>query len=188
MGPNKISRYQYDRRMQATTRVEWNSDHLNEVENSNSSTLTGPGRWIMNTNVVEITNQTQESPSNSSKGIDRIRQRGSRLANEPHQISIELEEDYDKKKKLSGYERSDEAVPLTTFESATETAARQARRDPANWFGVLSPAPLKNAQNSFQQAVLELTTSANLSQQLVSSQAKIQALQAKKDALFFNSK
>jgi len=177
MGPNKITQYQYDRRMQANTRVEWNSDALIEIDTDSSTSLTSnmPGRWVMTTNVLEA----PKGSVSSSASKNPVRQRSTR----PNAQTADsfVNSSFDEGFKGHGPSfQNDTSIPLTEFVSPTESSALQAKKDPINWFGVLAPAQLKNSQASFQQAVLELTTSANLIQQISSVESRLIELQKRK--------
>lgn len=163
MGPNKITRYQYDKRMQATTRFKWL-----EAE------TTTEAKWQMTLN--NTPDESNESSKDKPHSSGPIRKRGPRLTDsmpEPTEFSAS---DFQEKS-----QEHEEGVQLTSFISATESAAKQARRDPVNWFGVLTPAPLRHAQSSFQQALLELTACVNLKARMDEVHARLLALQAKKN-------
>ncbi|KAJ9061133.1 hypothetical protein DSO57_1023478 [Entomophthora muscae] len=162
MGPNKITRYQYDKRMQATTCFEWNE-----------ADSTGEPKWHMSLNNLPK-DSTRVTDTVDSPPTSFIRKRGPRLTDsmpEPKEFSIN---DF----KESSKECEDD-VQMTSFISATESVAKQARRNPVNWFGVLTPAPLRNAQSSFQQTVLELTACVNLKVKIDKVHTRLELLQSK---------
>ncbi|KAJ1657708.1 hypothetical protein IWQ61_002943 [Dispira simplex] len=139
-GPHRVSRYQYDQRMQAQLRVETNA-----AENGNEATYELI-RWVKPTESVEpsTTHESVEAP-----GMSQLKQRRQRVS-----ISDESSENGS----------SEEAE--TQKEQSLLSASKSNIHDPLRWFGVLVPGSLRQSQCYFHQSTTRIVKLANLKVQL----------------------
>ncbi|KAJ1657342.1 hypothetical protein IWQ61_003247 [Dispira simplex] len=139
-GPHRVSRYQYDQRMQAQLRVE-----ANAAENGNEATYELI-RWVKPTESVEpsTTHESAEAP-----GMSQLKQR--------HQRASTSDES-------SENGSSEEAE--TQKEQSLPSASKSNIHDPLRWFGVLVPGSLRQSQRYFHQSTTRIVNLANLKVQL----------------------
>ncbi|KAJ3042983.1 hypothetical protein HDV00_006290 [Rhizophlyctis rosea] len=123
IGPSRLTQYQYDNRMQATTIIT-------PTENEK-----GEPAMLLN----RLKQSIAPDPSDSSNPDDskNIRQRGNRTKSRAEQDE--------------GTEAKESNTTSTKDQSSNGGANKATAKDPLNWFGVLVPTHLRSAQAEFNQ-------------------------------------
>ncbi|KAI9298033.1 hypothetical protein K502DRAFT_362769 [Neoconidiobolus thromboides FSU 785] len=174
LGSNKISQFQYDKRMQASTKLDIISEDLIPL-NEDTDPKLNKLKFVMTTNNVE--NNAEASTFTSANDSQPIRQRNNLL-----ELSNKSTSNFDFDSS-SNYNKHDKGDKTLIELKQVQENKKNKFKDPILWFGVLSPPSLKNSQANFIQAILELSSLGNLILALKFREEKIMQLKEKKKRL-----